>query len=639
MADSERKEVATIRAKTVNGRLIWVTGSTTLFEYEGKPAALMSLIEVTDAKEAQDKLKESEERIKSIVTTSQEWIWAIDSKGKYTFSNPAIENILGYRPDEIIGKDSLILIHADDVARVREVLAKCATLKTGWSNLVLRWKHKDGSYRYLESNAVPILDSYEVISGFQGTDRDITDRKKAEEALLRVSKAVESSSDAIGMSDAQGHHFYHNKAFTELFEYTPEELEAAGGGPAVYENSNVARKVFDTIKGGVSWSGEVEMVSKSGRKFLVLERADAIKDESGKVIGLVGIHMDITERKRAEDKLRETRDYMENLIEHANVPMVVWTPDFRITRFNRAFERLTGMKAQSVIGKELKILFPRETRERSMSFIRTALKGARWEVVEMPVVNVQGDLRTVLWNISTIYAEDKKTPTAIIAQGQDITERKQAEEALRESEEMSRSMLDNAAMGIYLLQNKKFLYVNPTFEKIMGYTSAELVGQEAINYVHPNDRGIVRIRAVENLKEMSALPYEFRALRKDGKQIWVMEKVTSIRYKGKRSVIASFMETTEHRKAEESLERAYEELKTAHDRMVQSEKLRAMGEMASGIAHDFNNMLAVILGRTQLVIDDVKDDKVKKGIQIIEQAALDAAKTVKRLQDFARIRV
>jgi PAS domain S-box-containing protein len=390
---------------------------------------------------------------------------------------------------------------------------------------------------------------------------------------------------------------------------------------------------------GGSWSGEVEMVSKSGRKFIALERADAIKDEFGKVIGLVGVHTDITERKSAEDKLRETRDYMENLIEHANVPMVVWTPDFRITRFNRAFERLTGLKAKAVIGKDLEILFPKETREKSMSYMRTALRGARWEVVEMPVLNVQENVKTVLWNISTIYAEDRKTPTAIIAQGQDITERKQAEEALRESEEMARSMLDNAAMGIYLLQNKKFLYVNPTFEKIMGYTSAEIVGQEAINYVHPSDRGIVRIKAMENLKGMSALPYEFRALRKDGKQIWIMERVTSIRYKGRRAVIASFMETTEHRKAEVDLEQAYEELKTAHERMVQSEKLRAMGEMASGIAHDFNNMLAVILGRTQLVIDDVKDDKVKKGIQIIEQAALDAAKTVKRLQDFARIRV
>jgi len=241
--------------------------------------------------------------------------------------------------------------------------------------------------------------------------------------------------------------------------------------------------------------------------------------------------------------------------------------------------------------------------------------------------------------IAALMRDKDGKPQSIITVIRDITERKRAEQALRESEEMSRSMLDNAAMGVYLLQDKKFLYVNPTFEKIIGYTSEELVGRDAINYVHPNDRGMVRRKAVENLKGISSLPYEFRVLRKDGRQIWVMERVASIQYKGRRSVIASFMETTEHKTAQVELERAYEELKTAHERMVQTEKLRAMGEMASGIAHDFNNMLAVILGRTELVMDDVKDDKVMKGIQIIEQAALDAAKTVRRLQDSARKRV
>ena len=241
--------------------------------------------------------------------------------------------------------------------------------------------------------------------------------------------------------------------------------------------------------------------------------------------------------------------------------------------------------------------------------------------------------------IATMMRDKDGKPQRIITVIRDITERKRAEQALRESEEMSRSMLDNAAMGVYLLQDKKFLYVNPTFEKIIGYSSEELVGRDAINYVHPDDRSIVRTKAVENLKGISSLPYEFRVLRKDGRQIWVMEHVASIQYKGRRAVIASFMETTEHKKSQVELERAYVELKTAHERMVQTEKLRAMGEMASGIAHDFNNMLAVILGRTELVMDDVRDDKVKRGIQIIEQAALDAAKTVKRLQGFARIRV
>jgi diguanylate cyclase (GGDEF)-like protein/PAS domain S-box-containing protein len=135
------------------------------------------------------------------------------------------------------------------------------------------------------------------------------------------------------------------------------------------------------------------------------------------------------------------------------------------------------------------------------------------------------------------------------------TERRlrEAQEALRESEEMSRSMLENAAMGMYLLQDKKFIYVNPNFENIIGYGSQELLGREALGYTHPDDRDTVRTKAVENLKGISSLPYEFRMMRKDGRLIWVMERVAPIRYKGKRAVLASFMDITERKKAEDAL--------------------------------------------------------------------------------------
>jgi len=130
--------------------------------------------------------------------------------------------------------------------------------------------------------------------------RDITDRKKAEQNLFLIKKAVESSGDAIGLSDPEGHYFYHNKAFTDLFGYTVEELQTVGGGPSIYVDKDVGKTVFDTIKDGGSWSGETELISKSGNKFTVLLRADAIKDDSGKIIGLIGLHTDMTEIKKAE---------------------------------------------------------------------------------------------------------------------------------------------------------------------------------------------------------------------------------------------------------------------------------------------------------------------------------------------------
>ncbi len=138
-----------------------------------------------------------------------------------------------------------------------------------------------------------------------GVNQDITERKRMEEILLRINKAVESSSEAICMSDPQGHHFYHNKAFTEIFEYTIEEVEAAGGGTAIYVNKDVGRKVFDIIIGGGTWNGEVEMLSKSGRKFDVLLRADAITDANGVIVGLVGMHTDITQQKQAEEEIKK----------------------------------------------------------------------------------------------------------------------------------------------------------------------------------------------------------------------------------------------------------------------------------------------------------------------------------------------
>ncbi|MCG6537702.1 MAG: ATP-binding protein, partial [Syntrophales bacterium LBB04] len=121
--------------------------------------------------------------------------------------------------------------------------------------------------------------------------------------MLYIISAFESSSDAIGISDPQGRHFYQNKALSDLFGYAnAEELEAAGGGSRVVKDPQIAKEMFANIMSGKSWAGELEMVTKNGRVFPAFERADAIQDEEGNLIGLIGIITDITERKRAEEE-------------------------------------------------------------------------------------------------------------------------------------------------------------------------------------------------------------------------------------------------------------------------------------------------------------------------------------------------
>src|ERR671919_1966083 len=128
-------------------------------------------------------LAKIEARYRSIAETTTEWMWACDVEGRHTYSNPAVFPILGYRPDELVGGDAFELMHPDDRQSVILGFRACVHKKEGWSGLLIRWRHRDGSYRYLESNGIPIVSATGELEGFRGSDRDVTERVEAEEKL------------------------------------------------------------------------------------------------------------------------------------------------------------------------------------------------------------------------------------------------------------------------------------------------------------------------------------------------------------------------------------------------------------------------------------------------------------------------
>jgi PAS domain S-box-containing protein len=169
--------------------------------------------------------------------------------------------------------------------------------------------------------------------------------------------------------------------------------------------------------------GEVRWIAALGR---------GAYDEHGEPVRMSGLCIDVTERRNVAEDLRETRDYLENLFGYANAPVIVWDTELRITRFNHAFEQLTQRAAEQVVGRHLELLFPEDDRrEAALAHVTSATAGERWRVVEIAILRADGEVRTVLWNSATIYAADGATPVATIAQGQDITERKAAEEEIR----------------------------------------------------------------------------------------------------------------------------------------------------------------------------------------------------------------
>jgi PAS domain S-box-containing protein len=266
--------------------------------------------------------------------------------------------------------------------------------------------------------------------------RDRVKSRQAEEALReseeKYRRIIETSNEGSWEVDAGARTTFVNKRMAEMLGYIPEEMLGKKSFDfQAEEDREGLKQVLKLRQQGLSASYETKFQRKDGSICWVLANAVPIFDKNGKFIRSFGMVTDITERKKAELALQETRDYLNNLINYANAPIIVWDPSLRITQFNHAFERLTGRTAAEVTRENLDILFPVDSREHSMEHIRRAVVGERMEVEEIPILHKDRSVRIVLWNSATLYDGESKAPIATIAQGQDITERKRAEDELK----------------------------------------------------------------------------------------------------------------------------------------------------------------------------------------------------------------
>jgi PAS domain S-box-containing protein len=204
------------------------------------------------------------------------------------------------------------------------------------------------------------------------------------------------------------------------------------------------------------------------------------------------LEKEIAERKRVEEALGETTEYLQNLFDYANAPIIMWDPGFHITRFNHAFEHLTGRSQEEVLGKTLDLLFPDESRKASMALIQKTLEGERWETVKIPILNTDGSTKTVLWNSANVLDPHGKL-TATIAQGFDITERNRAEEQLKESETRYREFFTTSRDCVFITSpDGRFIDFNDATLEMFGYDNREEMSNVSIPslYAHSEDRSV-----------------------------------------------------------------------------------------------------------------------------------------------------
>ena len=340
-------------------------------------------------------------------------------------------------------------------------------------------------------------------------------------------------------------------------------------------------------------------------------------------------------RKRAEEELRETNEYLENLFNYANTPIIVWDTQFRITRFNKTFEALTGRSAADVIGTSIEILFPPTLVDRSMELIGKTLRGERWEIVEINIQHLDGSVRTVLWNSATIFAVDGKTPVTTIAQGQDITLRKRVEEELRESEARYRILFDgiNDAVFVHDLEEDgvsgRFLQVNEETCRRLGYTREELLSLTPRDITIPEEYERIADKRISLTSQRDILA-ETIHVTKDGRKIPVESNIRQFKYFDKQVALSISRDITERKRAEE-------EKAKLEGQLQQAQKMESVGRLAGGVAHDFNNMLGVILGCAEMAMEQIDPAQpLHAYLEEIHKAASRSTDITRQLLAFAR---
>lgn len=252
----------------------------------------------------------------------------------------------------------------------------------------------------------------------------------------------------------------------------------------------------------------------------------------------------VAEKRWAEEAFERSKERFEDLFEGANELILTTDPEGSIQRVNRKVEEVLEHPREELVEENiLNIVHPDD--EETLTNAQERIQSGEESTCLIRGITKREDIVHLRASGRPIFEDEEIVE--IQYNIQDITD-------LREAELLNRSLLRNAQVGIYIIQNGKFKYVNPRFEELTGYSKEELLDTEALMIVHPEDRERVRENAVQMLKGKRSSPYQYRVIRKDGDMRQIMEKVASIPYERKRATVGSYMDVTKLRRAEERLD-------------------------------------------------------------------------------------
>jgi len=272
---------------------------------------------VTERKKAEEILRESEIKFKSLVESTSDIIWETNIEGKYTYISPQLENLLGYTPQEAIGKSPFDFIVNENIKEIIDNSDSIVKKASPFSAHVNKYKHRNGHILFFETSGVPVFNASGKLSGYRGISRDITQRYLAEKELHKLSLVVHQSPNTVIITNLEGKMEYVNPAGCANSGYSTEEL--IGKSPSIFRSGITSFKTYEslwkTIKSGEEWRGVFHNRKKNGELYWESAFIVPLRDAEGNIMHYLGVKEDITNKLKAETALKESEERYRQLFE------------------------------------------------------------------------------------------------------------------------------------------------------------------------------------------------------------------------------------------------------------------------------------------------------------------------------------
>jgi PAS domain S-box-containing protein len=548
---------------------------------------LLAIEDITELKQLESLLIDSEEQYRRLFETASDGIILLEKReGKITQANPATEKLLGYTEKESIGnklQNIGVVLDTSDFQTTMRNLNKSGIIN--YRNVKVETK----SGQHIDTE-IYLVDRAKLV---QCNIRDVTGRKQTQEALRESEKkyrlVVDNMADVVAVIDMNLRFTYVSPSITRLRGYTVEEAMAQTLEQTMTpESLQIVAKVFEeeikleasgTADPGRSRILELEEYRKDGSNVWIENHVSFLRDEAQKPVGIISYSHDITDRKRAEEELKESEKKYRLLADHVNDVIFVLDMNLNYTYVSPSMKTLRGYKPEEIMEQQTSFDASLTPSSRDLA-IRTLSEVMEIEKSEHKDINVSRTLEleirrkdgTIVWtevNVSFIRDENQQ-PVGILGVIRDITERKRAGEVLREREEQYRLVIENAKEAIIITQDMKVVFLNHAAMNMAGYSKEISTLKSFTDFIHPDDLKMVVDYHIKRLKGEEVPPvYSFRVIGQDGTVIWCEINAAVIQWKGKPATLNFLNNVTERKRAEEELKQTLESLRKAVGATIQ----------------------------------------------------------------------